>query len=125
MTSGLAGAGTTTSSVFSHPSFSEVTSGSTAGTETSSQDVFTEHQALFQNPSKHVVRRARVLPAQQHPIARGPGHTSSSVCQARTQGKVLEELEPPPGGHRPLSLANVGQSKIYVRPLQRDIRLNH
>ena len=37
--------------------------------------------------------------------------------------KSLQVIEPPPGGHCPWSLSEVGQSKIYVRPLQRDIEV--
>lgn len=41
-------------------------------------------------------------------------------CTGNT--KILEVLEPPPGGHTPISIASVvGQSRVYVRPLQRDI----
>ena len=38
--------------------------------------------------------------------------------------KSLQVIDPPPGGHTPVSLAaSVGQSRIYVRPLQRSIPL--
>ena len=43
-------------------------------------------------------------------------------CTGKT--KTLEIIEPPPGGHSPLSLSSVaGQSRVYVRPLQRDVPL--
>lgn len=38
------------------------------------------------------------------------------------KSKALEILSPPPGGHTPLSISSrVGQSRVYIRPLQRDI----
>lgn len=41
-------------------------------------------------------------------------------CTGKT--KTLEIINPPLGGHTPMSLSSVvGQSRIYVRPLQRDI----
>lgn len=39
--------------------------------------------------------------------------------------KTLEMLEPPSGGHTPISLSGVvGQSRVYIRPLQQDIPLS-
>lgn len=36
--------------------------------------------------------------------------------------KTLKVLEPPLGGHTPISISSmVGQSRVYIRPLQRDI----
>ena len=38
--------------------------------------------------------------------------------------KSLQTIQPPPGGHSAISLAaTVGQSRVYIRPLQRDIPL--
>ena len=42
-------------------------------------------------------------------------------CDGKT--KVLELIEPPSGGHTPMSIESViGQSRIYIRPLQQDIQ---
>ena len=44
-------------------------------------------------------------------------------CIGKTKG--LEVLNSPPGGHTPLSIsAVVGQSRVYIRPLQQDIVLS-
>ena len=40
------------------------------------------------------------------------------------KSKTLEVLDPPPGGHTPLSVSEVvGQSRVYVRPLQQSVSL--
>lgn len=57
-----------------------------------------------------------------YPQLSSSGGYSFLRCMGKT--KNLKVLEPPPGGHTPLSLsAMVGQSKVYVRPLQCDIPL--
>ena len=46
------------------------------------------------------------------------------LCRCAPGSKRLEVIQPPPTGHTPLALANViGQSRVYIRPLQRDISL--
>ena len=53
------------------------------------------------------------------PLASCGGYT---LLRCMGKSKSLEIMEPPSGGHTPLSLsAVVGQSRVYVRPLQRDI----
>ena len=45
------------------------------------------------------------------------------LCRAASS-KRLEVIQSPPTGHTPLTLADViGQSRVYIRPLQRDISL--
>ena len=45
------------------------------------------------------------------------------LCRAASS-KCLEVIQPPAAGHTPLTLADViGQSRVYIRPLQLDIGL--
>lgn len=47
-----------------------------------------------------------------------------SLLKGEGKTKRLEILEPPRGGHTPISISGVvGQSRVYVRHLQRDIPL--
>lgn len=47
-----------------------------------------------------------------------------TLWKGMAKSKKLEILEPPPGGHTPISISGVvGQSRVYVKPLQRDIPL--
>ena len=53
------------------------------------------------------------------PLASCGGYT---VLKCAGKNKTLEIIDPPVGGHTPLSLsAVVGQSRVYLRPLQKDI----
>lgn len=46
------------------------------------------------------------------------------LCKCVQNTRSLQVIEPPPSGHTPVTLAGViGQSRIYVRPLQSDISL--
>ena len=46
------------------------------------------------------------------------------LCRCVASSKRLEVIQAPPTGHTPLTLADViGQSRVYIRPLQRDINL--
>ena len=58
---------------------------------------------------------------ENYPQLRSCGGYSLFKCSGPS--KQLEMIEPPLGGHCPLSLSDVGQSRIYVRPLQQDIPL--
>lgn len=47
-----------------------------------------------------------------------------TILRCMGKSKLLKELDPPPGGHTPTSIsAMVGQSKVYIRPLQCSIPL--
>ena len=46
------------------------------------------------------------------------------LCKCIPNSKALEVISSPPSGHTPVSIAEcIGQSKVYVRPLQSDICL--
>ena len=46
------------------------------------------------------------------------------LCRCAASSKRIEVIQPPATGHTPLTLADViGQSRVYIRPLQRDISL--
>jgi hypothetical protein len=59
---------------------------------------------------------------QSYPLLEFCGGYTLLRCNGKS--KTLSVLEPAPGGHTPLSLSGiVGQSRVCIRPLQRDILL--
>ena len=55
------------------------------------------------------------------PLAECGGYT---LLKCAANSKSLQIVQPPPGGHSAVSLAAVvGQSRVYIRPLQKDIPL--
>jgi hypothetical protein len=89
---------------------------------------FKDTLASFGLGEKVVSLRSDATPEHLHsvlirtyPLLQSCGGYTILKCEGTT--KLLQVIDAPPGGHSPLSLSSIGQSRIYIRPLQRDIVL--